>query len=368
MTMLAPLRDYLSPKDPKTSPLLCTTKERYFARLSVDINPNEPNFRESQWIISEDVNVEHLLDVFTTIDASSDGVWNACTNFIMHLVSHKGRPIILNPKIEGLPDYHRSKPACLVNLSQLAGLVGNQVERKRLLTWALRIQREREDDHQVARTLRILSDANSQMGLHEEGIQVMKEALEILERLGDTMGRAQCLIELASLLESYKQFDAAGETASRAIDLLPDQGQPFQACNFHHFLGRIHRSKGETEKAILHFVVALEIASSFNWHRLLFWIHYDLAWLFLHEGRFDNAHVHIERAKLCTADNAYDLGRVMELEAWVLCAQHRLEEARSEALRAVNVYEKLGAAEDAEDCRKLLRLIQERSNCLAASG
>ena len=43
-TMLAPLRDYLSPKDPGVSPLLCATKERYFARISVNIFPGEPNF------------------------------------------------------------------------------------------------------------------------------------------------------------------------------------------------------------------------------------------------------------------------------------------------------------------------------------
>jgi hypothetical protein len=45
VTMLAPLRDYLSPEDPKTSSLLCTTKDRYFARMSVEIDPNKPNFR-----------------------------------------------------------------------------------------------------------------------------------------------------------------------------------------------------------------------------------------------------------------------------------------------------------------------------------
>jgi hypothetical protein len=82
ITMLAPLRDYLSPKDPKTSPLLCATKEFYFTRMSVTINPDKPNFGESRWITSEDVNVEHLLDVFTTIDANSDGVWDACANFM----------------------------------------------------------------------------------------------------------------------------------------------------------------------------------------------------------------------------------------------------------------------------------------------
>jgi hypothetical protein len=112
--MLAPLRDHLCPKDPKSSPLLCMTKEQYFSRMSVSLNPNKPGFGESRWIISEDVNVEHLLDVFTTIDANSDGVWDACTNFMRHLSRHKNRLTILKPKIEGLLDDHPSKPKMLI--------------------------------------------------------------------------------------------------------------------------------------------------------------------------------------------------------------------------------------------------------------
>jgi len=66
-TMLALLRDYLHPKDPAPSLLLGTSKGRYFSRLSVEIYPGDPGFEESRWIMSEDVNVEHLLDVFTSI-------------------------------------------------------------------------------------------------------------------------------------------------------------------------------------------------------------------------------------------------------------------------------------------------------------
>ena len=72
--MLAPLRDYLSPKDPKSSSLLCTTKERYFIRMSVNINPDGANFGETRWIVSEDVNAEDLLNIFITIDATSDSI------------------------------------------------------------------------------------------------------------------------------------------------------------------------------------------------------------------------------------------------------------------------------------------------------
>jgi len=47
VTMLAPLRDYLYPKDPKLSQLLCATKDRYFSRLSVHIDPIDLGFEEA---------------------------------------------------------------------------------------------------------------------------------------------------------------------------------------------------------------------------------------------------------------------------------------------------------------------------------
>jgi len=48
--------------------------------------------------------------------------------------------------------------------------------------------------------------------------------------------------------------------------------------------------------------------------------------------------------------------------------QNRHEEARSEALCAADVYEKIGAARDAEDCRQFLRYIEKELNIPVASG
>ena len=102
-------------------------------------------------------------------------------------------------------------------------------------------------------------------------------------------------------------------------------------------------SKGETGKAINHLEAALGIASSFNWHDEQFWILCSLAKLFRDQGRFDNAHAQVERAKSHTTNAAYLLGRAMQLQADIWHQQLRFEEAKSEALRAVDVFEDLGA-------------------------
>jgi len=356
--MLAPLRDYLSPKDPKSSPLLCTTKEHYFTRMSVNPDPDKPEFGETRWITSEDVNVEHLLDIFTSISAGSGDVWNSCENFMEHLYWHKPRLTVLGPKIEGLPDDHPSKPECLFGLSRLFQSVGNHVERKRLLSNALQLWRERGNDYRVAQALGCLSDVNRLKCLHKEGVRLVKGALEILERLGDTMAQAECFIDLARLLYSDKQLDAA----SRAIDLFSAKDDRYLACQCHRVLGRIFHSKGERERAINHFESALGMASSSNWHDELFWVHYSLAQLLLAEGRLKNGHTHVEQAKLHAVDIAYYLGCAMHLQASFWCNQHRFEEAKSEVLRAVEVFEKLGAVQDLEGCGELLQRIEERMN------
>ena len=362
VTMLAPLRDYLSPKDPVSSPLLCTTKERYLTRISVNVDPDKPNFEETRWIISEDVNVEHLLNVFMTIDPNSEDIWKACANFINHINWHKKRHIILGPKIEGLPDDHSSKPRCLFELSELFLYVGNFTECKRLRTHALKVLREWGDDHVVAQMLRHLSDANRLMELHEEGIEQAKEAVAIFKRLGDTLQQARSLIKLAHLLRNDGQLDAAEDATYRAISLIPEKGEEFLLCESHGLLGAIYKSKDDTKQAIYHNEVALGTASSSNWHGSLFWIYYNLAELFLDDSRFDEAHARIELAKSHMVNSAYNLGRATELGAEVWHKQHRFEEARSEALRAADIYEKLGAARCVEHCRELLECIDEGLN------
>ena len=356
ITMLAPVRDHLSPRNPMSIPLLRLTRDRYFTRLSVEIDPGKPGFEGARWIQSEDVNVEYLLDVFTTIDAASCGVWGVCADFMKHLLWHKPRLVTLGPKIEALADDHPSKLECLYQLSRLFQKIGGGVERKRLLTLALELSRERGDDHQLVQVLSHLSQVHSGLDLYEEGIRLAKGASEISERLGDAVRRAQALIELGWSFYCDNQLGGAEEAISHAIDLLSDQDEQFLVCRCHHILGDVYHSKNDTEKSIRHFETALGLASSFSCLNLLFWIHLDLAWLFFDQARFDDANAHIQQAKLHAVNNhdSYTLARAMEVQARVWHRQCKSEEAKLEGLRAVNVFEKLGAAKDVERARQLL--------------
>ena len=359
VTMLVPLRDYLRPKNPLSSPLLCSSKESYFIRLSAKPDPLEPGSEKTRWITLEDANIEHLLDVLTSIDPNSDDIWRACANFLDLLSWHKPRQTVLGLKIKRLADDRRFKPDCLLRLAWLFDSMENLTEEVMLLNHVLKLERERGNDEGTAFALIELSDANRRLDLHEEGIHQAKEALAIYEQLGNAGKQGYSLITLAWLFYDDNQLDAAEDAASRAIQLFQEKGQESLICESHRILGETYHSKGEREKAVCHFETALGIASAFNWDGHLCWIHHSLAILFRDDNEFDEAHAHIEQAKSRTVNDAYRLGRVVRLQAEVFRRQGRLEDATSEALHALEIYEKLGALTDAEHCRTLLRDIEQ---------
>src|SRR5258708_1659326 len=143
------------------STLLSATKDLYFTRLSVHVDPGVPGFEEARWITSEDANVEHLLDVFSSADPNSENIWNGCNGFMRHLYWHKPRQTVLGPKVERLPDDHPCKPRGLLELSSLFNILGDCGEEKRLLIRALELWRERGDsDFWVACSLKRLAVVN----------------------------------------------------------------------------------------------------------------------------------------------------------------------------------------------------------------
>ena len=237
------------------------------------------------------------------------------------------------------------------------------MEYKRLLICASELQKERVDDFQTAETMRCISHANEARGLHKEGTRQLKEALDIYKQLNLTIVQAKCWQQLGRPLYRDGQLDAAEETASRAIDLFSDTDQQAAVCECYRTLGDICQSKGVPAKAIGHLETALGIATRSNWlPPMQFWIHCSLAQLPFEENKFDDAHAHIERAKSHAINDRYRFGRAMKMQAWSWYRQRMFEEAKSEALGAPKVYGEVGPSKDVEDCKVILRDIEEATS------
>ena len=367
-TMLAPLRDHLYPKDPKSSPLLCATKEQYFGRLSVGTGPDKPNHEETQWIALEDVNVEYVLDVFSSIDTDSTSTWEACANFMRHLRWHKRRPIVLGSRIERLPDDHPSKLRCLVQLTRMLDLLGNFPESRRLRILMLKLWRDRGNDHEVAKALKCLASVNTELNHDAEGISQAKEALEIYGKLEDTAGQVDCWYRLALLFLNSHQVYAAEEAASRMINLLDEPSQA-QLYDRDTVLGHICSAKHEMEAAIDHYKKALGVASSlFSRDKQALTLRHLLPTLFK-ERRFDEAEVYLEQLKLHAPHDPFSLGLAMLAQARVWRHRGNLEGARSELSRAIGSYEKIGVlAGTVEILKGMLQSVEEEMNEKAASN
>ena len=356
--MLAPLRHHLGPKDPLSSPLLCTVRDHYISQLKDSPNLERPEFGDVQWVMSEDRNIEHLLSIFTSVDPSSERTWDACAGFIARFSEHKPRLVTLGRNIEGLPDSHPSKAQCLYRFSGLISVVGDYAESKRLVAHTLKLWRDQGDLYQVTVALSALSSLNRHLGLFGEGIQLAKEALEISQQLEDTQLQTEMLSALAMLFLQDNQVVAAEETASQAIALLPENSRSFATLVCYHALAEVYRVKGNSEEAIKHFKVALGVASSHSWHTEAFWIHQSLTVLFADTRRFEDASAHLERAKLHVPNNPHCLVRTIQLQAEIFYRQGRIGEAKSEYLRAAEGFEKIGATVGAEVCRKSYNNLQ----------
>ena len=106
LTMLAPFRDYLSLRDPQSSPLFLATRNRYLTRFPVGVDADEIRFSEARWILSEKENIEHLIATFTYTNQERGGIWDPRCYFYWR----EPWQTIPRPKIGVLEEYHHSSP------------------------------------------------------------------------------------------------------------------------------------------------------------------------------------------------------------------------------------------------------------------
>ena len=337
--------------------LLCSVKECYFSRLALSVETVGHGNDETRWITSEDVNAEHLLDIFTSADTNSENVWDACENLMLHLYFHKPRLPVFEQKIRRLPDGYPSKPACLSSLSSLFSAVGNSVEQQQLLCRALKLYRERGDDDDIAFTLLHLSPVSSSLGLHEEGILQAREAMAIFRQLGNTIGVVDCYAFLSSLLRRVNRLDEADECEMQAIrlaDALTPDADPVFCGSLHASLAVIYFNRGNMEKTISHSEASLGVLTT---RSNRFHIHCAQVSAHIMEGRFGDAEAHLEHAGLLAANDSSELGILMLLRAGLFRGQGKFAEAGSETSCALDLLERLGGGDRVEEAKDFLDLI-----------
>jgi len=80
--------------------------------------------------------------------------------------------------------------------------------------------------------------------------------------------------------------------------------------------------------------------------------------MFCDAAEFENAHAYMTQAEQHTLNNKHHLGCAMKGRASIWYRQGRLEDAVSEVMCAIEIFEKLGAARNLDKCRDLLRDIE----------
>ena len=90
-----------------------------------------------------------------------------------------------------------SKPLCLLGLWRLLGSIGLRMEQKRHLIRTLELYGEHGDGDKVFTKLLNLAGMNGTLGLHKEGIRLVKEAWKIQERFCNAGGLFAILFPVA---------------------------------------------------------------------------------------------------------------------------------------------------------------------------
>jgi len=363
--MLAPLRDYLRLKNPSSSTLLAIAKDQYFDRLCVWKNGRGVDgFTEVEWFVSEDINTEHLLDVFVSIDTEPADVWGACYQFLDHLAEYKPRPVILGPKIDTLPETHPSKAECVRALAILFAALGDFSMARRLHLHELRLWQRHGNELNGAIALTRVADANRLLGNTQEGIGQAEEALRVFERLEEKCWQGHCLKIIAWGYVDCRQLRGASRCIDHMFALLRNGGDKGLLRSCGRILATISVQMGNLSDAKEILESTLEVPLLLGDAHSRFWITYRLVEVYFGLGDLNGVCDQITSMKSLAqaSHDQYLLGRAMELQAKVWLKTGRVAEARSEVLLALAAYGKAGNSRNQEKCGELLKCIEMESN------
>jgi len=99
-------------------------------------------------------------------------------------------------------------------------------------------------------------------GRHDDGLGLLREAIEHAERMQLAANHAQRLVWYADALRVAGQTDAARRCAAQALETARASGEQGHEAHARHLLAELAASAGETEAVVEHAAAALALADS----------------------------------------------------------------------------------------------------------
>ncbi|EIN10155.1 TPR-like protein [Punctularia strigosozonata HHB-11173 SS5] len=129
------------------------------------------------------------------------------------------------------------------------------------LTRAFEVLSEIGDLLRAAQCQQSLGNIHLMRYEHDRAIEKLTRALEVLSEIGDRLGAAQCQRSLGDIHSYCHEYDQAIEKLTRALEVFSEIGDRLGVAQCQQSLGNIHRMRDEHDQAIEKLTRALEVFS-----------------------------------------------------------------------------------------------------------
>lgn len=175
----------------------------------------------------------------------------------------------------------------------------------------------------LATTMRALGQVKAQLGFPREALRYLQEALASYERAGSASGQAMTLGSLAYVLRILGRFDEAVWCGARALAIHRDTGDQDGEAGALETLARVHHDAGHHRDAMDHAAASLALIDQTDRRRGLAATLNTLGRVCLAAGKTRQAITYHEQAIATTSTSESHYHRV-EAEAGLAAALHRL--------------------------------------------
>ena len=350
ITILAPLRLYLEQGCPYS--LLPRAGQQYFTRIreiACSVGRNRVRLQQTQWLASEDINIDSLLSFYMGHFSTSAEVLRVCRDFANIAQFHFNTRRISSDHLPTTPGQSRMQYPRLTT------------------TWITHLKEGYEaweGDVDVVCALLGAALCNEVLGDLKRAISQAEEALTRCDHLGDIPFRARCHYSLALLLDRGGFFTEATKAVRHAIDLYTDMGDPLKTFECHLLLAKIFKNEDNLNEAKDSLITAFKIIRRLNKKHEFSKVLSDLGRIYLAQGNRIVASISLLWSKAVDKAIRHDLQSGEELlrKSRLSFMRGDLEETKAEANLALEIFSKIGDMQRQESTQRFRRLIQWELN------